>query len=203
VAVTVTSVVEELRDGAVKRPLVEIDPALARQVTAVLLVEVKVAENCCLLPEEIVAVAGEICIATLVDGTMVTSEVAMLLSSMALVAVTVTRVDDVIEGAVNNPSLETVPALARQMISEFPDSLPNFVLPVDVTVAANCCCVPELIVIFAGERLTLTLELEEVLEEFAADVGSPPQPRLRHANVARRIMVPTYQTRVAVALLRW
>ena len=148
-------------------------------------------------------VAGERFIATLVDGTMVTSELAMLLSSMALVAVTVTTVDDVTEGAVNSPRLETVPAVACQMIPELPGSLSNFVLPVDVTVAANCCWTPEAIVIFAGETLTLTFEVVELLEEFAADVGSPAQPSERHANVARRIVVPTCQTRVVVALLRW
>ena len=71
VAVTVT-LVEELTDGAVNRPRVEIVPALACQVTAVLLVAVMVAENCCLPPEEIVAVAGERLIATLLDGTIVT-----------------------------------------------------------------------------------------------------------------------------------
>jgi hypothetical protein len=136
VAVTV-ALVEELTDGAVNRPLVEIVPALACQVTAVLLVEVKVAENCCLPPEAIVAVAGERSIVTLVDGTTVTSALAMLLSSMALVAVTVTTVDDATEGAVNIPLLEILPAVACQMISGFLGSLSNFVPPVDVSVAAN------------------------------------------------------------------
>ena len=115
VAVTVTFV-EEFTDGAVNRPLVEIVPAVACQVTAVLLVEVMVAENCCVPPEEIVAVAGERLIAILFNGSIVTSEAATLLASAALVAVTVTAVDDVTMGAVNIPVLETEPALACQMI---------------------------------------------------------------------------------------
>jgi uncharacterized membrane protein YfcA len=73
----------------------------------------------------------------LVDGTTVTSALAMLLSSMALVAVTVTTVDDATEGAVNIPLLEILPAVACQMISGFLGSLSNFVPPVDVSVAAN------------------------------------------------------------------
>ena len=49
----------------------------------------------------------------------------------------------------------------------------------------------------------LTFEVVELFDEFAADVGSPAQPRDRHANAARRIVAPTCQTRVAVALPRW
>jgi hypothetical protein len=56
---------------------------------------------------------------------------------MALVAVTVTTVDDATEGAVNIPLLEILPAVACQMISGFLGSLSNFVPPVDVSVAAN------------------------------------------------------------------
>jgi hypothetical protein len=202
VAVTVT-LVEELTDGAVNRPTVEIVPALTCQVTAVLLVEVIVAVNCCFVPEETVAVAGERLIATLVDGTIVTSAAASPPSSMALVAVTVTTVDEVTVGAVNTPLLETVPAVACQMICELPDSTPTFVLSGDVTVALNCCWAPEEIVILAGERLILAFELEELLVEFVGDVGRPEQASESHANVVRRIVVPTCQTRVAVALPRW
>jgi hypothetical protein len=58
VAVTVT-LVEDVTDGAVNRPLLVIEPALAFHVTAVFGVEVRVATNCCIAPEEIVALEGE------------------------------------------------------------------------------------------------------------------------------------------------
>jgi hypothetical protein len=58
VAVIVT-LVEDVTDGAVKRPLLVIEPALAFHVTAVLGVEVRVATNCCVAPERIVAPEGE------------------------------------------------------------------------------------------------------------------------------------------------
>jgi hypothetical protein len=70
VAVTVT-IVEDVTEGALNIPLLEIVPALACQVTAVLLVEVKVAENCCSPPEKIVTVAGETLMAILSRGTIV------------------------------------------------------------------------------------------------------------------------------------
>jgi hypothetical protein len=49
-AVTVTFV-EEVTLGAVNKPVGEMVPALALQATAVLLVAVNVAENCCCAPE--------------------------------------------------------------------------------------------------------------------------------------------------------
>jgi hypothetical protein len=57
-AVTVT-VVLLVTPGAVKRPLLEIVPALADQVTFTLLEFRIVAENCCVLLEETVALLGE------------------------------------------------------------------------------------------------------------------------------------------------
>jgi hypothetical protein len=63
VAVTV-SFVGEVTVGATKRPSLEIAPALADQFTAVLLVEVRVAVNCCLPPETTVDVAGVTCTPT-------------------------------------------------------------------------------------------------------------------------------------------
>ena len=51
--------VEEVTEGAVKSPVFEIVPALAFQTTAVLLVEVRVATNCCWAPEEMVGLEGE------------------------------------------------------------------------------------------------------------------------------------------------
>jgi hypothetical protein len=58
VAVIVT-LVEDVTDGAVNRPLLVIEPALAFHTTAVFGVEVRVATNCCVAPEEIVALEGE------------------------------------------------------------------------------------------------------------------------------------------------
>jgi hypothetical protein len=57
VAVTVTVLL--VTPGAVKRPLLEIVPALADQVTFTLLEFRIVAENCCVLLEETVALLGE------------------------------------------------------------------------------------------------------------------------------------------------
>jgi hypothetical protein len=58
VAVTVT-VLLELTVGAVKSPEVEIDPAVADQVTAVFVEPVTVAVNCWVPPELTVAVLGD------------------------------------------------------------------------------------------------------------------------------------------------
>ncbi len=57
-AVTVT-VVLELTVGAVKSPELEIDPAVADQVTAVFVEPVTVAVNCRVPAEETVAEVGE------------------------------------------------------------------------------------------------------------------------------------------------
>jgi hypothetical protein len=65
VAVTVT-VVLVLTVGAVKSPPLVIEPALANQVTAVLVVPKTAAENCCAPPDATVALVGEILTLTLV-----------------------------------------------------------------------------------------------------------------------------------------
>jgi len=197
VAVTVT-LVEEVTEGAVNKPLVDIVPALACQVTAVLLVDVKAAENCCLPPDERVAAEGETLIAALFRGTTVTSETAVL-ESDALVAVTVTFVEDVTAGAVSRPVSEIVPALARQRMAE--ERIP--VLPADVRVAKNCCWAPEEIVAVAGERLTLAFELLEPVDGCAAGAEIPAQPRHRQVKAERRIAVPSCQTKRIDALPCW
>jgi hypothetical protein len=69
VAVIVT-LVEDVTDGAVNRPLLVIEPALAFHTTAVFGVEVRVATNCCVAPERIVALEGESAI--LMEGFGVT-----------------------------------------------------------------------------------------------------------------------------------
>jgi|SRR5712692_8400461 len=58
VAATVADI-DVLTLGAVKAPLLDIVPALADQITPVLLVPLTVAVNCCVPPETTVAVAGE------------------------------------------------------------------------------------------------------------------------------------------------
>jgi len=57
-AAVILNLVGDVTVGAAKRPSLEIVPALADQVTAVLLVEVNVAVNCCLPPETTVNVVG-------------------------------------------------------------------------------------------------------------------------------------------------
>jgi hypothetical protein len=56
--------------------------------------------------------------------------------------------DDVVEGAVNNPELETVPAVAVQLTA---------VLLVPVTVAVNCCVPPDATFALVGEIATCTV----------------------------------------------
>jgi hypothetical protein len=160
-AVTVT-IVEEVTVGATKRPLLEIVPLLACQVTAVLLVEVKVAENCCFPPEEMVAVSGATLIVILFGGTIVIAEIATVAGSPAVVAVTFTFVEVVTTGAANRPVFEMVPALAVQTKDAFP-----------VEVAVNCCWAPEASVNVAGERLIL-FEAGEVCA--GAEFEIPAQP---------------------------
>jgi len=125
VAVTVTLAVA-VTVGAVNRPALEILPALADQVTAVLLVPCTVAPNCCLPPELRLAVVGDT--ATVipefkVGGTTVMVAVAFLLGFATLVAVMVTFVLLLTLGALNNPELEMVPALVDQVNAEV-DSVP-------------------------------------------------------------------------------
>ena len=59
VAVTVTDC-ELVTDGAVNRPALEMVPALADQVMAVLLLRLTVAVNCCVPAETTEALVGEI-----------------------------------------------------------------------------------------------------------------------------------------------
>ena len=83
------------------RPLAEMDPGapeLIAQVTAVLLLPVTVAVNCCVWPRNMLTVPGLTVSAT---GCRVTVALADLLTSAALVAITVTVVPAGIEaGAV-------------------------------------------------------------------------------------------------------
>src|SRR5713101_3541148 len=60
VAVTV-AVVATFTAGATNKPVLEMVPAVADQVTPTLLVSRTVAVNCWVLPEETVGLAGEMC----------------------------------------------------------------------------------------------------------------------------------------------
>jgi hypothetical protein len=141
VAVTVTVVVE-VTLGAVKRPEVEIEPAVADQVTAVLVEPVTVAVNCWLAPELAVTVVGEIETETVPAGVTVTVAEAEALELAWLVAFTVTLVVEVTVGAVKSPLLEMLPAVADQVTA---------LLKVPVTVALNCWVPSELMVALVGE----------------------------------------------------
>jgi len=202
VAGTVT-LVEAATEGAVNRPLLDIAPKLACQVTAVLLVDVKAAENCCRPPDEIVAVAGETLIAILFCGTTVTSETALLAGSDALVATTVTLVEDVTVGAVNRPLCEIMPALARQKMVELPIPLLALDVSLDVRVAENCCWAPEEIVTVDGERLILAFELLEPVDGCTPAGEIPAQLTHRQVKAERRIAVPSCQTKRIDALPCW
>src|SRR5579863_8351006 len=132
VAVMVTVCAEEIVPGAVYKPLLDSVPAdgLMLQVTAVLLVPVTVAVNCCWPFTVRVAVDGLTDTAT---GLRVTVAVADLVVSATLVAVMVTVcAEEIVPGAVYKPLLDSVPAngLMLQVTA---------VLLVPVTVAVNCC----------------------------------------------------------------
>jgi len=71
VAFTVTLILE-VQVGAVRTPELEIDPEEVDQVTAVLDEPLTVAVNCCVPPEETVALAGETATDTVLGGFTVT-----------------------------------------------------------------------------------------------------------------------------------
>jgi hypothetical protein len=81
------------------------------------------------------------------DGVTVTMALADLVVSATLIALTVMVVFAVTVGALNNPVLLTVPAVAVQVTA---------VLPVFVTWAENCRLPPEATVAVAGEMETFT-----------------------------------------------
>jgi hypothetical protein len=131
----------------VNKPPVETDPELAVQVTAVFDVPVTVAVNCCVLPEETVAVVGEMATLMPARGVTVTVADACAFESALLVAVTVTVVLFVTCGAVYSPSPLTDPALAVQVTA---------VLDVPFTVALKLWVSPDASEIVVGEMLTVT-----------------------------------------------
>lgn len=133
VAVTVTFVVEATV-GAVKKPVGEIVPLEADQVTVVFEVFFTVAENCWLVPVAISADVGVIETDTARGGLTETEACALCDGSATLVAVTVTTLVAVTAGAVNMPVDEIVPFEADQVTELF---------EVLLTVAENCWVAPE------------------------------------------------------------
>jgi hypothetical protein len=128
-------VVSEVAAGAVSRPVLEIDPALVDQVTAVLLEPVTAAVNCCVPPELTLVLLGEMEIATPAGGVTVTVAEEDTAVLAWLVACTVTFIVEVQPGAVYCPELEIVPALAVQVTAWLK-------LPVPCTLAVHCAVAP-------------------------------------------------------------
>lgn len=88
----IVTAVEFETDGAVSRPVLEIEPALVDQTIEVLLVPLTLAANCCVPPDVTVALVGFKLTVIFVDVAGFTVIVAEALESGAavLVAVTVT-----------------------------------------------------------------------------------------------------------------
>jgi len=137
----------EVQVGAVSTPELEIEPAVADHVTAVFVEPVTVAVNCCVLAEVTETAAGDTETATAPAAVTVTLAEADLVVSALLTAFTVTLVFAVTLGAVNSPAVEIDPAVADHVT-------PVFVEP--LTVALNCCVLPEATVALAGETETAT-----------------------------------------------
>jgi hypothetical protein len=128
--------------GAVYNPLEVILPSVALHVTAVLVVPVTDAVNCCIPPIGKLTLAGLIVITTPEEAT-VTSADADFMESAMLVAVTVTVPG--FAGAVNRPLESMLPADADHDTEVF---------AVPVTVAVNCCVAPTLSDNVAGVTVT-------------------------------------------------
>jgi hypothetical protein len=125
-------------------------PLATDQVTAVLVVPITVAVNCCVPPVVTVVLAGEMLtlIAGVLPAVMVTAAVAVSLGSATLVAITVAVPAEA--GAVYTPLLDTVPApLATRQLTA--------VLLVPLTVAVNCRVLLAVSVVLVGATPTLTV----------------------------------------------
>jgi len=118
--------------GAVYKPLAEIVPPVADHATAVLLLPVTLAVNCCDPPVVTDAELGEIVTATgVVAADTVMDAEADLVVSATLVAVT-TKLPALM-GAVYMPLEEMLPPLAAQLTA---------VSLLPVTLAENCWLLP-------------------------------------------------------------
>jgi hypothetical protein len=134
--------------GAVYKPVVLTVPTVAPppvtpstdQVTAVFVVPVTAAWNCCVAPVTIEAVVGETVTVTTGGGgaVAVTVTVALPESDVFAALVAVTVCCPAVLGAVYSPTVETVPVVALPPATPSTDHVTAvFVLP--VTVAWNCC----------------------------------------------------------------
>ena len=141
------------------------------QMTALLLVPVTVAVNCCWPPTFTCAVDGET--VTVGPDTTVTVAVADLLESATEVAVTVTVGGfGTTEGAVYSPLAVTMPQAAP--LQPAPETLHRTAMfPVPVTVAVNCCCPFTETCVVGGEIMTVTPAADTMITLAEADfVGS-------------------------------
>jgi hypothetical protein len=139
------------------------------QFTALFVVPVTVALNCCVAPVITVAVVGEM--VTAIWLVIVTMAVPDLLGSACDVAVT-TTFDGVgtLAGAVYRPDALIVPQPVP--LQPAPERLHvTAVLVVPVTVAVNCCCAPMVTVAVAGETATVIAGVT-VTTAFADLLGS-------------------------------
>jgi len=157
---------------AVKRPAVEIVPPVAVHVTAVLLLPVTVAVNCCVPPVSTVAVVGATVRETVGAEFTVTAAVADLVMSATEVAFTEKL--PAVAPAVKRPAVEIVPPVAVHVTAVF-------VLP--VTVAVNCWVPPVRTVAVVGETVTPT--------------GGAP-PLITTVNIGRLFAVPVVATGLMV-----
>jgi len=137
-------------DGAVYRPDVLMVPKPARQVTAVLVLPVTLAENCTEPSGCTNAVPGVTFTLTdtgVVVGFTVTAAEAAAVDDAALLAVTVTDEIAVTLGAVSKPLLVMEPPVVDHV---------TLVLLEPLTEAVNCCVAPEFTEAVVGFTLTVT-----------------------------------------------
>ena len=180
--VTVTvAVVAVVTVGAVNRPLVETDPALALHRTCVFVVPVTVALNCWVPPEMRVALAGVTVTRIAVGAVTEIVDVADAPGEATLVAVTVAVVAVVTVGAVNKPPVVTDPALALQR---------TCVLVAPTTVAASCWLPPDASVALAGVTVTVTGAGGFGVTESLAEAVAPGAATLVAVTVAMKITPP-------------
>lgn len=133
-----------------------------------------------------------VCMDNCDPGLTVTSEVATEVLSAALVAVTLTLVEEDTFGAVNKPVPVIVPPLVCHTTA---------VLLVEVSVAANWSCAPDATFALVGDTLSWTAGL--LADEFWAPDAIPAHPMQRLVRVTRTLSAITWlRSRVGVLLVR-
>jgi hypothetical protein len=141
--------------GAEYKPLLEIVPTagLTDHVTAVLVVPVTAAVNCCVCPATRFAKPGD----TLapIDGCSATTAKPLRTLSAGLAAVTATPYGSlIVSGAVYSPLTDIVPALTLPPATPSTSQISSsFAVPG----VANCCLPPAWRVTEAGDRVTTRL----------------------------------------------